>query len=197
MAKRQKPKNPRGTEVYSPEQIEKILAAFHQTSAIGVRNRAIVAVGLYSQARISEILALRLDDIDPDFRGLFVRRGKGGRRRSIGLHPKGVAPLKDWLTRRWELKIDSWLVFVTKTGGPIDTGYIREMTSRIGKKAGLGKRLHMHGLRATGSTWLAKNGTNIMHISKQLGHSALSTTSIYIRGFMDEETVEAIHNANM
>ena len=65
-------------------------------------------------------------------------------------------------------------------GKPLLASYCRNLFKRLGKKAGLGKRTHPHGLRHRFAAGLADKKVDIRIISKALGHSSLSTTQTYV-----------------
>ena len=70
-------------------------------------------------------------------------------------------------------------IFCTASGLHLTAGDVRRWLPTLGRRAGLAKRIHAHGLRHTLAAQLREEGVDIGIISKQLGHSSISTTQIY------------------
>jgi len=143
--------------------------------------------------RVSEALALRSKDIDPAVGSIRVLFGKGGRSRTVGLDPGGMAVLSSWLAERVMLPVppDS-PVFCTASGRAVTTAYLRRLFPSLARKAGVGKRVHAHGLRHTHASQLRAEGVDIGVISKQLGHTSLLTTIIYLDHVAPVRVIEAV-----
>jgi site-specific recombinase XerD len=71
-------------------------------------------------------------------------------------------------------------LFCTSSGERVTNAYIRRLFPVLGRRAGIDKRVHAHGLRHTHAAQLREEGLDIGVISKQLGHSAISTTARYL-----------------
>jgi len=71
-------------------------------------------------------------------------------------------------------------VFCTLRGGPMAAAYVRVMLKRLARRAGIDKRVHAHGLRHTHAAQLRAEGVDIAIISRQLGHTSISTTARYL-----------------
>lgn len=74
----------------------------------------------------------------------------------------------------------------------MSTAYVRQMLPRLARKAGIAKRVHAHGLRHTHAAELRREGKDIGAISKQLGHSSISTTARYLDHIAPEDVARAI-----
>jgi site-specific recombinase XerD len=111
-----------------------------------------------------------------------VQRGKGGKRRVVGLDQGTLDALEEWLERRAEIAPPAAApLFCTKRGGPIDASYIRRLLPRLARAAGVRKRVHAHGLRHLFATELQAEGAPLSMIRDLLGHSSLATTDTYLR----------------
>ena len=180
-------------EILTPEEVLSLIKACSAKAATGLRNRALLTVLYRAGLRISEALALRLKDVNLDAGTLTVLHGKGDRRRVVGLDPGAAAVLGTWLERRTALGLNGrHFVFSTLKGQPIETAYIRALLPRLAEKAGVEKRVHAHGLRHTFAAELAREGTPINLIQRQLGHSSLATTSVYLDHVAPEDVVRAM-----
>jgi site-specific recombinase XerD len=162
-----------------------------------MRNRTLIVVLWRTGLRISEALALREKDVDLFEGRLVVQRGKGGRRRVVGLDQGTIDSVKEWLKRRAEIAptVASPL-FCTQSGGPIDASYIRRMLPRLARAAGVRKRVHAHGLRHLFATELQAEGAPLSMIRDLLGHSSLATTDTYLRRLGAGEAVDFARRRN-
>ena len=180
-------------EVLTPAEVASLIRAASPVSSIGVRNRALLTVLYRTGVRISELLAVRLKDLDLEAVALTILHGKGDKRRVVGLDGGAAAILGLWLERRKKLGLNGrHFVFSTLRGQPIHTAYIRTLLPRLAKRAGIAKRVHAHGLRHTFAAELAHEGTAINLIQRQLGHSSLATTSVYLDHIAPEDVVRAM-----
>ncbi len=168
-------------EPLTPEEVTRLLRAPSTRAPTGVRNRALLVVLYRAGLRISEALALRPKDLDRARGTLRVLHGKGDKSRTVGMDPDAFAALERWLDRRAFLGVKgSAPIFCTLAGEQVSTAYVRAMLPRLRKRAGIEKRVHAHGLRHTLASELRAEGVDIGSISKQLGHSSISTTARYL-----------------
>src|ERR1017187_3129456 len=93
-------------ETLTPLEVGSLIKACSARSSIGVRNRALLTVLYRTGLRISELLALRLKDVDLEAGTLTVLHGKGDRRRVVGLDAGAAAILSLWLERRTALGLN-------------------------------------------------------------------------------------------
>ena len=105
----------------------------------GLRNRGLLVTLCAAGLRCSEALALHPRDLDNGI--LRVRRGKGGRYRTVALDPEAWAVLQAWLERKARMGIGG-PVFSTLHGEPMQTSYVRSLFKRLGSKAHISKRCH-------------------------------------------------------
>jgi site-specific recombinase XerD len=146
----------------------------------GIRNRAIIAVLYRAGLRVSEALALRPADVNLTDGTLRILHGKGNKARAVGLDPGAMDAVTRWMDRRREYGFRNGPLFCTLAGGPVLTGYVRDMLKRQAAKAGLEKRIHPHGLRHTHATELVRERVPVNVISRQLGHSSSAVTARYL-----------------
>jgi site-specific recombinase XerD len=144
--------------------------------------------------RVSEALALRVCDVDGEAGCVRVLRGKGGKSRVVGIDVQSVEVLGRWLERREKLGIVSDQLFCTLGGRPLISAYVRSLLSRLGRKAGLSKRVHAHGLRHTHAAELRAEGVDIGVISKQLGHASIATTARCLDHICPQQVIDTIRS---
>lgn len=202
MAKMQKSKsNKRPPEVYSSVEIKLMINACGRRSPSGVRNAGLIAILYGAGLRINEALSLLPSDLDLAKGLVRVRHGKGDKYRTCGLSPDCQAILERWLERRKALGFNGRepiFCGISKNawGTYLKDAYFRAALPRIGRKAGIEKRIHAHGLRHSLATELSKEGTNLSLISAQLGHSSLAVTDRYIKKIAPLELVNAMRSKN-
>jgi len=172
-------------EPLTEREAARLVKACSRRAPSGVRNAALVAVLWRAGLRCSEALDLALRDVDLEAGTLRVREGKGRKARLVGIDPMAAAVLERWLERRAELGIGrSSPVFCQitegKLGEPLQGSYVRHLLKRLGKRAGIEKRTHPHGLRHSFASSLADEGVEPHRIQQLLGHSNLATTSRYV-----------------
>lgn len=167
--------------VLTTEEARRVLAAAedHPSVRTAFRNRAIMHVLLFCGLRRQELLDLRLADVDLRSRWLKVRNGKGQKGRSVPLVPEVAAALTDWLEFRPQ--VDHSYLFTGIGGARLGKNGLIGVFKRVGEKAGvLRKGVSLHTLRHTFASLLVQYGCDLMSIKEALGHSDLSTTSIYL-----------------
>jgi integrase/recombinase XerC len=169
-----------------PEEYRAMLAA-----AGGIpRDYAILQVFLQTGIRVSELCALRLDDVDLTSKVLHVRYGKGSQARAIELERKGLLALKGWLTARGQLLRDlagrgkqphpSEHLFLNQYGEPISERGVQKLITKYVRAAGITKKAGCHSLRHTFATRKAQMEVSPYDLKELLGHAKLDTTMIYV-----------------
>jgi integrase/recombinase XerD len=166
------------------KEVEGLLAAPDITSARGLRDRCLLEVAYASGLRVSELVGLRLEQID-QLQGVIRTVGKGNKER---LAPLGEEAL-DWLQRylrdaRPELLAgkDATVreVFVSRHGRGLTRQMCWHLIRRYAVQAGITKALSPHTLRHAFATHLLNHGADLRVVQMLLGHSNLSTTQIYL-----------------
>lgn len=124
----------------------------------GSRLRALIAVLWRGGLRVQEALALGEHDLDPRRGSLLVRRGKGGRRRGIGMDGWGWEQLTPWVGQRVELPVGPlFCVIDGPTRGRAEAS-VRVEFRRLAVQAGVRRRFAPHQLRHAHAVELAREG---------------------------------------
>lgn len=142
------------------------------------RDYAIVLLLAYAGLRISEALAVKLDDLNLQAGELLIRNGKGEKQRTVILNSKVINAVKEYLKDRDGYKTagDSPYVFVSKKRGQLD----RTVINRIFKKFNQGhNEITPHQLRHFFCTNAIEKGFSIHEVASQAGHSSVNTTLLY------------------
>ena len=160
--------------VLSQDEVERLFGA------IEVRRYRAIAVVLYGTGlRISEALALRIDDIDGGRGVMHVRNGKGGKARTVRLTPS----LLEWLRQYWarERPPAPFLFSSRQTGNPPNRQTVRAALAQAAQEAGIKKHVTPHVLRHCYATHLLEAGVDVHVLQTLLGHSQVQTTARYAR----------------
>ena len=176
-------------------EIELLMRQCSRRAPTGVRNRALLAVLWRCGLRIGEALALAPKDLDPDSGTLVVQRGKGGKRRVVGVDAGTVALVGRWLEVRRRRGIAGGApLFCSLAGRPMDQSYTRHMIPRLARKAGIDKRTHAHGLRHAFAVDMIRSGAPLYTVRDALGHESVATTQIYLSRVGAHEAVDAMRS---
>jgi len=148
------------------------------------RDAAIVILMLNTGLRISEAMALRMDDIQIGERkgAVFVRKGKGAKPRSVPLNKKGRDAVREWLTVRPDVPGNDFLFVPVEKNSENDglqAHSAHRVVRRYGDKAGIAN-LTAHQLRHTFAKNLVDAGVSLEKVAALLGHNDINTTRIYI-----------------
>ena len=166
----------------SEGQARRLLAAVGETSAFGLRNRAILELVYGTGLRMSECVRLDLGDVDLGGGTLLVRDGKGRKDRVVPLVGRAREALRAYLaTSRPDLQ--RWgterALFLARGAGRLSGGTVRLMVRESGRRVGVGASCHV--LRHSYATHLLKGGADIRQIQALLGHRHLTTTALYTK----------------
>ncbi len=148
-------------------------------SNLGIRNRCIFEVLLCTGCRCSELVNIKLCDVDLDNREIKVL-GKGNKERIVYLGSYAIDSLNMYLSVRDELsKKDNKYLFVNHLGNKLTTRGIRDIIDKILLKSSLNLKITPHTFRHSFATMLLNEGCDLKSVQELLGHVSLSTTSIY------------------
>jgi integrase/recombinase XerD len=141
------------------------------------RYRTLVRTAYACGLRISEVVRLRVADIDGARGVLVVRQGKGKKDRLVPLSPTLLEELRSYWRRYRPL---DWLFPGQKRGGHVHLSALQRSFARWVRKLDLGKAVSMHTLRHSYATHLLEAGLDVVTLQRLLGHRHLSTTSRYL-----------------
>ena len=180
-----------------PPKVEEIIAVMRAAGhdAHGRRLRALIVIMWRAGLRVQEALALAEADLDQRRGALLVRRGKGGRRREVGMDAWGWEELQPWLDMRRELPVGPLLCVINglTRGRHWSSAAARADLRRTAAQAGVRRRFAPHQLRHAHAVELAREGVPLIVLQRQLGHSNLGITSVYLQGIDNAEIIETVH----
>ena len=183
----------RAIEVLTPSEVNQLIARCSRRCPTGQRNRGLLVVLYRSGLRLGEALALRPKELDADAGTIRVLHGKGDKARTVSMDQTAFEVLDRWLVTRKKRGINGTApVFCTLGGKMLDQAYIRRWLKRIGRKAGIEKRIHAHGLRHTFAFEMANEGQPIHVIQQALGHANAAITSLYINHLAPIDVIDVM-----
>ena len=181
-----------------PPTVEEIVAVMRKIpiDRHGLRLRAMIVVLWRGGLRIQEALDLTESDLDARRGSILVRAGKGNKRREVGMDPWAWSDhLAPWVACRTQLPLGPLFCVIdgATRGRPWSATAVRAELRRYALSGGVRRRLAPHQLRHAHAVELAREGVPLPVIQRQLGHSYVSTTSVYLQGINTEEIISAIH----
>jgi site-specific recombinase XerD len=159
--------------VLSPEEVVRLLDA-----APGLKYKAALSVAYGAGLRVSEVVALKVGDIDSKRMIIRVEQGKGGKDRYVMLSPHLLELLRAW----WRAaRPQGWLFPGMNPVNPMTTRQLRRACHAAAHMAEIGKPVSPHTLRHSFATHLLEQNTDVRVIQVLLGHAKLDTTALYTR----------------
>ncbi|MFH1772408.1 MAG: tyrosine recombinase XerC [Candidatus Omnitrophota bacterium] len=156
-------------------QIHQILDLSNDNSFLSLRDLAIIEFLYSTGARVSELVSLRIENID--FVGQVAKvRGKGRKERLMPLGNTAVLRIKQYLDKRNDN--NPWL-FVNRRFSKLTDRGVRNILNRYMIKAALSFKVFPHIFRHSFATHLLNRGADLRSVQELLGHSSISTTQIY------------------
>jgi site-specific recombinase XerD len=151
------------------EEVEELVDTFDPSTALGLRNRALIELVYSAGLRSAEAVGLDLGDVDFEQELVHVRAGKGAKDRIVPLGEEAAQLVALYLHRaRPELARGAEkALFLSTRGRRLDTSTLRRLVP------------HPHRLRHSFATHLLEGGADLRTIQELLGHSSLSTTQMY------------------
>ena len=165
------------------DQVKKLLDTPPADSWLGARDRAIMETLYGTGVRVSELVALNLEDVD--FLGEVLHvRGKGKKERISPIGSSALQSIQHYMefrNRRAQSNgnFDAKVLFVNKHGKRLSTRSVRRKMDKYLKMAGLDPSISPHTLRHSFATHMLNNGADLRSVQELLGHQSLSTTQIY------------------
>ena len=160
--------------VLSKEEIKEIFSKI-----TNYKHKLMLQLYYASGLRLSEVINLKMKDIEFSQNSLWVRDGKGGKDRMTILPQFLSQELEEYCAKSNRSKDD--FIFVNRNGNPYSSRMIQKVLEKVKETLSFHKDIHIHTLRHSFATHLLEDGEDIRLIQELLGHADLSTTQIYTK----------------
>lgn len=179
------------------EEVDKLLQQPDGRTPLGLRDRAMLEVLYSTGLRVSELVSLRVGDLDTKV-GCVRCIGKGDKERLVPVGKKALAMVEKYLTEaRAQLLGKAPAVatlFLNRRGRGLSRVGVWKILSQYGRRAGFRVALTPHMLRHSFATHLLERGADLRSVQLMLGHADISTTQIYTH--VVEERLKQIYKAH-
>ena len=180
--------------ILNEHEIELLLNQPSSSTPIGLRDKAMIELLYATGVRVSELVNLKLSDIDLNV-GYIKVRGKGSKERFVPIGEKAISVLKEYIDKaraKFDKKKGSPYLFLNNRGKPFSRQGFWKILKAYARKAGVKKRITPHIIRHSFATHLLKNGADLRSVQMMLGHSDISTTQIYTH--IDRSYLKEVYN---
>ena len=181
--------------VLSKEEINTFIDSIEVKDAITSRDRTMLELLYSSGLRVSEMLNLSLSDIHIQQK-LIRCIGKGNKERIVPMNDSACYYLSEYVEKYRDqlVKEHTNLLFLTVKGKPISRNNYYNILNRLIKQSDIDKHVSPHTIRHTFATHLLENDADLRSIQEMLGHSDISTTTIYTHISQDKVRKEYLNN---
>ncbi|AQX08628.1 site-specific tyrosine recombinase XerD [Elizabethkingia miricola] len=169
-------------DTLSFDDVEKLVSVIDQSTDIGQRNFCIIEVLYGCGLRVSELIDLKLSDIN--FNESYIRvEGKGKKVRFVPLAPYTQKILQNYIQHtRSHMRVapkSTDVAFLNSRGTALSRVMVFIMIKEMAAKAGIYRSISPHTFRHSFATHLLQNGADLRFIQELLGHSSITTTQVY------------------
>lgn len=169
---------PKSLEV---DEVARLLDAPDPRDELGLRDKAMFETLYATGLRVSELISLKMDDVD--LRGGYLRCvGKGDKERVVPLGEVAMQWIEAYVERaRGTLAkgVRSEFLFLTKQGRPMSRIMFWKLVQNYSHRAGIAKQITPHMLRHSFATHLLERGADLRSLQEMLGHASIATTQVY------------------
>lgn len=167
-------------EYLTIEEINDLFSSFKNDTFEEIRDYAILEMIYSCGLRVSELIELKLKDINAQEKVVKIV-GKGFKEREVPIRDEALIALNEYLkyVKKNMIVVDKNIIFLNKHGKKLTRQYVWQMIKDRAKKAGITKDISPHTLRHSFATHLLSKGCDLKVVQKLLGHENIETTQIY------------------
>ena len=162
------------------DELNKLFSVCKYDTAINQRNSVIIELLYATGIRVSELVNIKLSDIDLNERVIKIL-GKGSKERLVIFNNHTKKAIDIYLNDGYHVfnKVNSGYLILNKDGNKLSERYVRNIINKLVINAGLDIKISPHTFRHTFATDMLEDGSDLMTVKELLGHESLNTTSIY------------------
>ncbi len=175
------------------KEVTDLLSAPNVEKSGGLRDRAMLETLYASGLRVSELIGLKISDLNLDT-GYLITCGKGEKERIVPLGDSAISWLEKYLEDvRTILDKGSGegFIFLNRSGKSLSRQYFWKVIKNYAKKAGIKKEISPHTIRHSFATHLLAGGADLRSVQAMLGHEDVTTTEIYTH--VEKERLKEVH----
>lgn len=165
-------------EFLTEEEIEKLISLPDVTTFKGLRDRALLEVLYGTGLKVNEIINIKIDEIDVEYKFLKCKMGK--KQRIIPLGSKSVDSLKSYIEERKNIKVDTNNLFLNSSHTVLTRQGIWKIVKYYISKAGINKDINLNTFRHSFALHLLQNGADVNIIQELLGLKGVNVLQIYL-----------------
>ncbi len=180
-------------DILKVEEVEKFLDNIPTINKLGKRDRAMFEILYSCGLRVSEIVNLKMQNIDFE-EGMIRFKGKGEKERIVPVGEKGIKYLQKYLGEsRYEINsnVSSDYVFINRSGRKITRQGFWKILKKYAKRSEINKNIYPHIFRHSFATHMIQRGADLRIVQELLGHSSISTTEIYTN--LDKDYIKKVY----
>ena len=165
----------------APQEVDALLASPKGEQPLALRDRAMLEILYATGLRVSELVTLKLNDLQLDV-GYLTAFGKRSKQRIVPLGSAAIGELRHYLAvarPRFDKAGTASYVFLNRSGAGLTRQGFWKIIKRRAREAGIHRNITPHTLRHSFATHLLENGADLRAVQVMLGHADISTTQIY------------------
>lgn len=159
-------------DILSMEEIKMVI-----NSIQNIKHKTIITIMYSGALRVSEIINLKINDIDTLNKKINIKSAKGKIDRFVPLSEKLICLMRQY----WKIYKTNTYLFEGATGNKYSASSVQNIIKTTTKKLGIRKKISTHSIRHSAITHLIKNGTNLRVVQKLAGHKNINTTANYVK----------------
>ena len=174
-------------EIMTVSEVEQLLISPNLTTDKGIRDKAMLELLYATGMRVTELISVKLFDVNLMFDYLICR--DGGKERVIPFGREAKRATLEYLERAWENLLkgrESDFLFVNCQGNPMSRQGFWKLLKQYGREAGIQADITPHTLRHSFAAHLVQNGADLKAVQEMMGHADIATTQVYRNVTMEQ-----------